>query len=129
MNILNARIVLTIGIAALVLFPGCLSRRAIDEPTAQSPAPAPTPAPARVDPVITPALSPIGRVASVNAPARFVVLNYPIGQVPPKETRLSVYHAGMKSGELKVTGPEQDNLTVADITAGTAAEGDEVRAD
>jgi hypothetical protein len=79
--------------------------------------------------VLTPARSAIGRVLSVNLPARFVVLSYPIGQVPPSETRLNLYRSGAKVGELKVTGPQEDTLTVADITAGTAEEGDEARRD
>ena len=79
--------------------------------------------------ILTPALSPIGRVLSVNLPARFVVLSYPIGQVPPSETRLNLYRSGAKVGELKVTGPQEDTLTVADITAGTAREGDQARTD
>ena len=77
---------------------------------------------------VTPALSTVyGRVAHVNAADRFVVLTYPIGRVPPINKRLSVYREGMKIGELKVTGPQQDPNTVADITAGEAHAGDEVR--
>jgi len=77
---------------------------------------------------VTPALSTVyGRVAHVNAADRFVVLTYPIGRVPPINKRLSVYREGMKVGELKVTGPQQDPNTVADITAGEAHAGDEVR--
>ena len=79
--------------------------------------------------ILAPAASPIGRVVSVNLAARFVVLSYPIGQVAPPETRLNVYRAGAKMGELKVTGPQEDTLTVADITAGTAQEGDQARTD
>lgn len=64
----------------------------------------------------------------MNAQARFVVLRFPIGQVPPVDTRLVVYHADAKTGEVKVTGPTLDNdLTVADIVLGTVQENDEVR--
>ena len=73
--------------------------------------------------------SPVGRIASVNAQAKFVVMNFPIGQLPAAETRLSIFRAGIKSGEIKVTGPAQENFTVGDITAGSAQEGDEVRAE
>jgi len=77
---------------------------------------------------VTPALGTInGRVAHVNPTARFVVLTYPIGKLPPNERRLSVYRNGMKVGELKVTGPARDQNTVADITAGEAQPGDEAR--
>jgi hypothetical protein len=68
-------------------------------------------------------------VASVNAQAKFAVLSFPIGQVPRKETKLTIYRAGTKAGEIKITGPEQDTLTVGDIITGTAEAGDEVRVD
>lgn len=33
----------------------------------------------------------------------------------------------MKVGQVKITGPQRDNDTVADLTAGDAQVGDEVR--
>ncbi len=77
--------------------------------------------------VIRPAASAVGRVASVNLPGKFVVLSYPVGQLPTNDTRLAIFHAGSKVGEVRVTGPAQENLTVGDITAGTAEDGDEAR--
>ena len=77
--------------------------------------------------VIKPASSAVGRVASVNLQGRFVVLSFPIGQLPTNDTRLAIFHAGAKVGEVRITGPAQENLTVGDITAGTAEDGDEVR--
>jgi hypothetical protein len=79
--------------------------------------------------VVTPVSAPVGRVASVNAQARFVVLNFPVGQLPANDSRLAVFHNGSKTGVVKVTGPAQENFTVGDITAGTVVEGDEVRAE
>ena len=77
---------------------------------------------------VTPALGTVyGKVAHVNPTARFVVLTYPIGRLPPIEKRLSVYRNGMKVAELKVTGPARDQNTVADITAGEVQPGDEAR--
>ena len=77
---------------------------------------------------VTPALGTVyGKVAHVNPTARFVVLTYPLGKLPPIEKRLSVYRNGMKVAELKVTGPARDQNTVADITAGEAQPGDEAR--
>jgi hypothetical protein len=77
---------------------------------------------------VTPAPGTVyGKVAYVNPAARFLVLTYPIGKLPPIEKRLSVYRNGMKVAELKVTGPARDQNTVADITAGEAQPGDEVR--
>jgi len=79
--------------------------------------------------VIKPSSSAVGRVASVNLPGRFVVLSFPVGQVPTNNTRLAIFHAGAKVGEVRVTGPAQENLTVGDITAGAAEDGDEARSE
>lgn len=68
-----------------------------------------------------------GKVASVNQQGRFVVLSFPIGQVPAANTRMVVYRGDAKTGEVKITGPTQDNLTVADIVMGSVQENDEVR--
>ena len=43
--------------------------------------------------------------------------------------RLSVYRNGLKVGEVKVTGPQHENDTVADIIAGDVQLHDEVRED
>jgi hypothetical protein len=70
----------------------------------------------------------VGKVAKVNLQAKFVVLQFPIGQLPPIDTRMVVYHSEAKTGEVKITGPTLDNdLTVADIVLGTVQENDEVR--
>ena len=77
--------------------------------------------------IVTPEEGPNGRVSSVNASLRFVVLTFPLGQVPPADTHLGVFRNGANVGELKITGPRQDDNTVADIMAGDAQVGDEVR--
>ena len=79
--------------------------------------------------VVASAGSPVGRVASVNAQARFAVVNFPVGQVPANETRLGIFRAGAKVGVLKISGPAADNFTVGDIIDGSAQDGDEVRAE
>lgn len=68
-----------------------------------------------------------GRIARVNPDSAFVILSYPLGQVPPVGRRLSVYRDGMKVGELKVTEPQYQQHTAADIMAGEAQAGDEAR--
>ena len=68
-----------------------------------------------------------GRVSSVNQNLKFAVLTFPIGQMPARNQRLFVYEEGMRVGELNVTGPQRDDSTVADIIAGEARPGDEVR--
>jgi hypothetical protein len=77
--------------------------------------------------IITPDTSPTGTVARVNSAARFVILTFPIGEMPPEGQLLFVYRHGLKVGEVKVTGPQQDDNTAADIVTGEAALGDEIR--
>jgi len=78
-------------------------------------------------PVVTPSASAPGRIDSVNMKARYVVISFPIGTVPPLDTHLNVYRNGLKVAELKVTPPQQNNLTAADIITGECQLGDEAR--
>jgi len=66
-------------------------------------------------------------VIKYNSVGRFVVLSFPLGQIPQIGQTLSVYRAGLKVGEVKITGPQQDNDIVADLTTGDAEAGDDVR--
>lgn len=77
--------------------------------------------------IVTPEEGLHGRIASVNANLRFVVLTFPIGQMPATDTHLNVYRNGNKVAELKVTGPQREDNTVADVTSGDPIAGDEVR--
>ena len=70
-----------------------------------------------------------GRVVSVNPTLRFVVLDFPIRKMPGPDQLMGVYREGQKVGELKVTGPGHDTTIAAEITAGEARVGDEVRED
>jgi hypothetical protein len=78
--------------------------------------------------IVTPETMMMGRVARVNENARFAVITFPVGMMPAKDTRLSVYRRGLKVGEVKVTGPQQQDNTVADIVNGEVQPGDELRA-
>lgn len=78
--------------------------------------------------IVTPDLSLTAKVLSVNAAGRFVVLDFPNGQLPKLQQTLSLYHAGLKAGEVKVTGPQAENAIVADLISGEAKVGDTVRA-
>ena len=69
----------------------------------------------------------IGRIVSANPIGRFVVVNFPLGKMPTAGQRFSVYRQGLKMGELRITGPQHDDNVVADISAGDATVGDEVR--
>ena len=77
--------------------------------------------------IVTPDSSLTARVASYNSAGRFVVLSFPVGQMPNLEQSLFLYRAGMKVGEVKVTGPQSENNIVADLVTGEAQAGDEVR--
>jgi hypothetical protein len=76
---------------------------------------------------VTPVRSAHGKVAFVNAAGRYVVLTFPIGTVPGLEQKLNVYRQGLKVAEIKVSGPQRDFNTAADILVGECQVGDEVR--
>jgi hypothetical protein len=77
--------------------------------------------------LVTPAELLAGKVAAYNAAGRFVVLDFPAGHMPLLDQTLFVYRLGLKVGEVKVTGPQRDNNTVADLVSGEAQKGDDVR--
>ena len=99
--------------------------------TVEKPKPAPKPKakPADAPPpeLVTPDASLTGKVSRYNEAGRFVVLEFPIAHLPGVGQRLFVYRNGLKTGEVKVTGPQRDDHTVADITTGEAQVGDDVR--
>lgn len=98
-----------------VLISGCASKK-----------PA-LPAQNSVPVVVTPDNSLSAKVISCNAAARFVVLNFPVGEMPKTGETFFLYRNGLKTGEVKITGPQRDNNIVADLTAGDAQVGDDVR--
>ncbi len=79
--------------------------------------------------IVTPNLAVKGKVAMVNPNARYAIITFPIGQMPPAGARLNVFRAGLKVGEIQTTGLRQDINVAADIMAGECQVGDEVRAD
>jgi hypothetical protein len=79
--------------------------------------------------IVTPDNTLIGKVVRVNNNVRIAVLNFPIGKLPPVGSRFNVYRQGLKVGEIKVSGPQQDENIVADIATGEVQVGDELRAD
>ena len=86
-----------------------------------------TPAAVAPQPIVTPDNSLTARVVSYNASGRFVVLSFPVGQMPKPDQSLFLYRDGMKVGEVKITGPQRENNIVADLVTGEAQVGDEVR--
>ena len=79
--------------------------------------------------IVTPGGSLPGTVVSVSPTARFVVVQFPIGEMPPLNQRMNAYRQGLRVAELRISGPQRDLHTVADIIAGECRVADEVRAD
>jgi len=77
--------------------------------------------------IVTPNESLAGKVVACNSAGRFVVLNFPGAQMPKLDQTLFLYRAGLKVAEIKVTGPQDNDNTVADIITGDAQTGDDVR--
>ena len=78
-------------------------------------------------PIVTPTQGLTGKVASVNGAGKFVVLSFPLGQMPAFDQTLTLYRRGVKVAEVKVTGPKLDENIVADLAQGGAEVGDDVR--
>jgi len=83
--------------------------------------------PTTATPIITPDYSLAAKVVSVNTAGRFVVLSFPENLMPKVEQTLFLYRNGLKTGAVRVTGPQQESNIVADLTAGEAQVGDTVR--
>ena len=86
-------------------------------------------APVNTPPKVTvvPDTALVGKVVSVNASLRFVVLNFPVGRMASVDSQFNLYRQGQKIGSVKITGPQQDDNIIADISDGEAQAGDEVR--
>jgi hypothetical protein len=67
-----------------------------------------------------------GKVSNVDPAARYVILSFPVGSLPALEQKLYVYHHGLKTAELRVSGPQLDDTIVADILSGQVSVGDRV---
>jgi hypothetical protein len=105
-----------------MLFCGCAGRKA--------PATPPTPAPAlgaEDQIIVTPATALVARVVSVNRPGRFVVLNFPPGRTPQAGQHFTLYRAGVKTAQLRISSWRDDDNVVADLVSGEAKPGDEAR--
>ena len=126
------RSLLSVILLCALVLPGCARKKVADwgslpQPRAGAPAaPAGTSATNQTL-IVTPENALVGKVALVNATARFVVLNFPLGKMAAVDQRLNLYRRGLKVGEVKVTGPQQADNIVADLVAGEADVGDEAR--
>jgi hypothetical protein len=84
-------------------------------------------APAANPAIARPVKTAVGRIASVNPKLRYVVIGFQ--SVPAVDTRMGVYRSNLKVAEVRITQPQGNNLTTADIIAGECQVGDEVRPD
>jgi hypothetical protein len=132
------RLLLLLALAGAVLA-GCRHSKPSEDPFASKPKKTkaeksaaqqttPQPLPPKPLPKVTAINEISGKVAAVNTGLRFAVLDFYLAQLPAIEQRLGVYRQGQKVGEVKISGPARDHNIVADITAGEAQVGDEVRA-
>ena len=126
------RIVVFVFLLGALVSSGCLWKKAakpggLPQPRAGAPA-AKTGSAAIFQPLaVTPDNLLVGKVVKVNAPGRFVVLNFPLGRMPSTDQHLNLYRQGLKVGEVKVTSWQQEDNIVADLVAGEAEVGDEAR--
>ena len=107
---------------AVVVIVGCAKRRSTLEPSFTV-----RPVTGETNAVMTPVSSAVGHVTRVNQQVMIAVVTFPVGQVPAAGGRYSVFRAGQKVGELKLSEETADTLRVADITSGSVQTGDEVR--
>ncbi len=78
-------------------------------------------------PIVTPDTSLAAKVVRYNDVGRFVVLGFPVGQMPKSGQRLFLYRKGLKVAEVTANAMSTDNFVVADLVSGNAQVGDEVR--
>lgn len=79
------------------------------------------------NPQVVPIDEPNGKVVASNTVSRFVVVDFYLSPLPQVGERMNVYRDGFKVGEVKITGPEQFSNIAADLIAGEARTGDEIR--
>ena len=111
---------LSLGLSLAILaifFAGCLHSK----PKVAAPKNKP------VTTIVTPDNSLSGKVISYNSTGRFLVLNFPDRRLPKVDQTLFLYRSGLKVAEVKVTGPQNEDNTVADLVNGDARTGDDVR--
>jgi hypothetical protein len=104
---------------------GCMFHHHVAAPQS---GPAPTVPPAtNMATIVTPDMSLTAKVVKYNATGRFVVLSFPVGQMPKAGQTFFLYREGLKVGQIKITDMQLENDTVADLVDGDAQAGDDVR--
>jgi hypothetical protein len=107
-----------------ILACGCFHHHAPPAEPYHAPA---SPASTNTTSIVTPDNSLTAKVVGYNSVGRFVVLSFPVGRMAQTGQTFYLYRGGDKIGQIKITGPQQDNDTVADLVEGDAQVGDEVR--
>jgi hypothetical protein len=113
---------------AFALTTGCAARKS--QPPFADPAAQTQPAGAGSQAqkiTLTPSEIRTGKIVKYNPSGRFVVINFPVVQVPPVDHVMEVYRQGLKVGQVRITGPQLDDNIVADVITGELALGDLVR--
>lgn len=113
---------LSFAIAAAIILGACASRKSAAPEAPKRTSATNAPAIRTVNPVS-------GRVALVNEKARFIIIDFATGRPPELGQKVSLYRAGLKVAEAKVSGPFRNTTVAADLTAGEAKYGDEVKSD
>ena len=67
------------------------------------------------------------KITHVDAKLRFVVIDYRARAMPAVGTRVTVYRAGQRVGEVQITDPVRVSFATADIRDGEVRVGDEAR--
>jgi hypothetical protein len=67
------------------------------------------------------------KIIIVRPEEKFVVIDFSSRTMPPFGTKLTVYRAGQKVGEVQLNGPVRVRAAAADILDGEIRTGDEVR--
>lgn len=128
-------------LVALLLFVGCrqtkveqvaVDRFELPQPERKRPRASRNPSgSSRIAIPKTPRIVPVneitGRVAAVHPTLRFVVIDFYLSPLPQVDQRLGVFREGQKVGVVKISREERSQNVAADILAGEARVGDEVR--
>ena len=110
-----------LSILLIVVLAGCATKSA---PPVQAPVPAPA---AAAGQSATPTFVSGAKITHVDTKLQFVVLDYRSRVLPLIGTRLTVYRAGQRVGEVQLTDPIRMGFATADIRTGEVRVGDEAR--
>lgn len=112
-------------LASVVAFSGCSWFR--HEPAKYDDVPSTSANTPAKKPIVKASDELVGKVVRYNTIGRFAVLNFPVNRMPAVGGTVFVYREGLKVGEIKITGPIQDDNIVGDLVSGDGKSGDEVR--